>query len=109
MARKCRSNPEAVVVYPMSSNPGRGKMKKKRRKSKRKGGRRCSVRHIVKCRGGKRRKTRSKSRKTRKSGKRGGKGAYARHVKAMWRKHRKKLTALGFKRASKYISSTYKR
>jgi hypothetical protein len=85
-------------------------MKKKRRKSKRKGGRRCSVRHIVKCRSGKRRKTRRKARKTRSKGaKRGGKGAYARHVKAMWRKHRKKLTALGFKRASKYISSTYKR
>ena len=61
---------------------------KKRRKRK-KGGRRCSVRHIVKCRSTKKRRTRRKGRKTAKrKGRKGGRkvNAYAKFVGQMMRK-----------------------
>lgn len=56
----------------------------KKRRKRRKGGRRCTVRHIVKCRGGKKRRTRRKGgRKTKRKGRKGGRrkvNAYARFV-----------------------------
>lgn len=93
------------MVYSTASNPGRGKMKKRRKRKK--GGRRCTVRHVVKCRGGKKRRTRRKGGKRRTKGKRGGK--YSSFVKAMWRKHRSKLKGMGGKRAMRWIASKWKK